>query len=109
MNINLFRIQNELVDVFTVDLEEHGYDPIADFEANGYSMTLYLYRTSSRNQGWIEFYKSILSEDDFKKYSENIGSETLAGVYLIEKDDYCYAVTHGHAHFIARQYCDKDF
>ena len=109
MKLNLFRIQNDLISDFTVALEEHDYDPVTDFKENGYSMTLYLYRKSSKNQGWIEFYKSVLTDDEFKKYSENLGSETLAGVYLVEKDDYCYAITHGHAHFIARQYCDKDF
>ena len=109
MKINIFKIQNNVVDDFTFDLEKHGYDPVSDFENDGCSMTLYLYRSSSKNQSWIDFYKPILSNGEYKKYSENLGSETLAGVYLIEKDDCCYAVTHGHAHFIARQYCDKDF
>ena len=104
MKLNLFRIQNNLISDFTVALEEHDYDPVTDFEENGYSMTLYLYRKSSKNKGWIEFYKPVLTDDEYKKYSENLGSETLAGVYLVEKDDCCYAVTHGHAHFIARQY-----
>ena len=98
-----------MISDFTVALEEHDYDPVTDFEENGYSITLYLYRKSSKNKGWIEFYKPVLTDDEYKKYSENLGSETLAGVYLVEKDDSCYAVTHGHAHFIARQYCDKDF
>lgn len=109
MKINLFKIQNELVTSFTEDLENHGYDPVADYEEEGYSMTLYLYRASSKNQGWVDFYKTILPEEEYKKYSENLGSEMLSGVYLVEKDDCCYAVTHGHSHFLVRQYCDKDF
>ena len=102
-------IQSDLVDDFTLAAEQHGFTPVADYEKNGYSMTLYLYRKTSKSQGWLEFYKPILTDDDYKEYSENIGSETLAGIYLVEKDSCHYAVTHGHAHFIARQYCDKDF
>lgn len=109
MKINLFKIQNDLVDDFTLNLENNGYEPVADYSDSGYSMTLYLYRSSSKKQGWIEFYKAILDEVDYKKYSENLGSDILAGVYLVEKENCCYAATHGHAHFIARQYCDKDF
>ena len=109
MTINLFKIQNDIVDSFTYDLEEHGYEPVTDVEDNDYYMTLYLYKKSSKNEGWIDFYKSILSDEEYDNYSKDLGSETLAGVYLVEKGDCCYAVTHGYAHYIARKYCDKDF
>lgn len=109
MKINIFKIQYDLKDDFTLALEQHDYCPVADFEDSNYSMILYLYRNSSKNQGWLEFYKSIVPEKEYKSYTENLGSETLAGVYLVENSSCCYAVTHGHAHFIARQFCDKDF
>jgi uncharacterized protein (TIGR04141 family) len=109
LKLNIFKIETEFVDDLKVDLENNEYDPVADIETENHYMVLYLKRKSSETQGWIDFYKTILSEADVKKYSENLGSETLSGVYLIETDDYCYAVTHGQAHFIVRKYCDKDF
>ena len=109
MKLNIFKIETEFVDDLKVELENNEYDPVADVETENHYMVLYLKRKSSETQGWIDFYKTILSEADVKKYSENLGSETLSGVYLIETDDYCYAVTHGQAHFIVRKYCDKDF
>ena len=109
MKINLFKIQSDLVDDFVFNIEQHDYFPVADYEENGYSMILYLYKKVSKNQGWIDFYKPLLTEEEYKEYSENIGSETLSGIYLVQKDSCHYAVTHGHAHFLARKYCDKDF
>ena len=109
MTINIFKIYNNQLDDFSFDLEDHGYDSVVAFDNDGYSMTLYLYRSSSKNRGWIDFYKPILPEEEYKKYSDNLGSESLSGAFLVVKDDCCYAITHGHAHFIARQYCDKDF
>lgn len=109
MKINIFKIGKDKVDDLTKELENTGYTPVADLENDIYYMVLYLKRKSSESQGWIEFYKSIMDEQDYKKYSQNLGSESLSGVYLIEKDSYAYALTHGQAHFIARKYCDKDF
>ena len=109
MKINIFKIDKDKVDDLTKELENTGYTPVADLENDIYYMVLYLKRKSSESQGWIEFYKSIMDEQDYKKYSQNLGSELLSGVYLIEKDSYTYALTHGQAHFIARKYCDKDF
>lgn len=109
MKINIFKIDNAVLDDLVVELENNEYDPVSDLEDDEHYMVLYLKRKSSETQGWIDFYKSILEDKEYKKYSENLGSETLSGVYLIEKDTYCYAVTHGQAHFIVRKYCDKDF
>ena len=109
MKINIFKIDKDNVDDLTEEIENVGYTPVADLENDIHYMVLYLKRKSSESQGWIEFYKSIMDEQDYKKYSQNLGSELLSGVYLIEKDSYTYALTHGQAHFIARKYCDKDF
>lgn len=109
MKINIFKIDTDKVDDLTEELENAEYDPIADIENDKHYMVLYLKRKSSESQGWIEFYKNIMDEKDYKKYSENLGSESLSGLYLIEKEGYAYALTHGQAHFIARKYCDKDF
>ena len=105
----MFKIDSCQVDNLTGALEDAGYNPVADIETDNHYMVLYLKRKSSESQGWIEFYKDIMDEEDYKKYSENLGSESLSGLYLVEKDGYAYAVTHGQAHFIARKYCDKDF
>lgn len=109
MKINIFKVDNASVDDLVVELENNGYDAVSDLEDDDHYMVLYLKRKSSETQGWIDFYKPILEDKEYKEYSQNLGSETLAGVYLIEKDTYCYAVTHGQSHFIVRKYCDKDF
>lgn len=109
MKLNIFKIETEFADDLKVELENNDFDPVADVENNNHYMVLYLKRKSSETQGWIDFYKNILTEEDIKKYSEHLGSETLSGVYFIESEKYCYAVTHGQAHFIVRKYCDKDF
>lgn len=109
MKINIFKIDKNQIDLLTEELENADYDPIADVEKDSHYMVLYLKRKSSESQGWIDFYKGIMPKEDFEKFSENLGSETLSGVYIIEKDDYAYALTHGQAHFIVRKYCDKDF
>ena len=109
MKFNIFKIPVESVDDLKEDLESHEYDPIADAEHNDYGMTLYVLKKSTKSEGWIEFYKAIMSEDTYQNFARELGSETLAGVYFIERDDCCYAVTHGYAHFIVKKYCDKDF
>lgn len=109
MKINVFKIENDRMDSLTEELENADYEPIVDIEKDTHYMVLYLKRKSSEVKGWIDFYKGIMPKEDFDKYSENLGGETLSGVYIIEKDDYVYAITHGQAHFIVRKYCDKDF
>ena len=91
MKINIFKIDTDKVDDLTEELENAEYDPIADIENDKHYMVLYLKRKSSESQGWIEFYKNIIDEEDYKKYSENLGSESLSGLYLIEKEGYAYA------------------
>jgi uncharacterized protein (TIGR04141 family) len=109
LKLNIFKIDNEFVDDLVVELEENGYSAEADVENQGHSMTLYLKKKTSDGQGWIDYYKSILALEVYNQYSQNLGSESISGVYLVENDNYSYAVTHGQAHFIVRKYCDKDF
>ena len=109
MKLNVFKIEDGLAEDLAYELEEQKYNPEVAFEDDKYTTTLYLKRKSSENQGWIDYYKPLLDSETFNKYSENLGSESISGVYLIQTGSYTYAVTHGQAHFIVRKYCDKDF
>lgn len=109
LKINVFKILNEQIDDLKQELENIGYKLVVELEDESHYMSLYLKRKSADSQGWIDYYKDILEKKDYQKYSENLGSETLSGVYLINNNDYTFAVVHGQAHFIVRKYCDKDF
>ena len=109
MKINLFKISNDCVPDLRFELEECGYEPEANPSDENYDMMLYLRKKHSESKSWLDYYQSVLDAATFNTYSENLGSESLSGVFLIETDEYAYAVTHGQAHFIVRKYCDKDF
>lgn len=109
MKINLFKINKGNVADFTVDLEENGYVPEADHEDDHSYIALYLRKKHLENQGWLGYYKNMMDDDIYKEYTENLGSDSLSGIFLIESKDYAYAVAHGQAHFLVRKYCDKDF
>lgn len=109
MKVNVFKIENDKVDDLTVELEENGFECEADNEdENGYT-ALYLRKKRSENKGWLGYYQQLLSDDKFAYYTENIGSETVSGLFLIQKDEYSYVLSYGQTHFIIRKYCDKDF
>lgn len=109
LKINVFKIPKEYVDDLTVDLEENGYYPETDHDSDDCYYALYLRKKRSESQGWLDFYKGILDEEVFSTYAENLGSDTVSGVFLIERSEYAYAVAHGQAHYIVRKYCDTDF
>ncbi len=109
MKVNVFKIDKNKIDDLTYDLKSTDYTPEADIEDDNHEMVLYLKRKKSESKGWIEFYRSIVDDETYKKYSENLESDTVSGLYLIQTDGYAYALTHGQAHFLARKYCDKDF
>lgn len=109
MKVNIFKIENDKVDDLTVDLEDNGYECEADNEDENSYVALYLRKKFSENRGWLEYYKKLLPEDRLIYYTENIGSESVSGLFLIQKNDYSYAFSYGQTHFIVRKYCDKDF
>ena len=109
MKLNLFKIDLNRVEAFKNELYLMDYKSVASFGKQGYSMTLFLLKKGSENRGWIDYYKGIITEDDYKKYSSNWRNETVAGVYLVENEQCCFAVTHGQAHFIVRNYCEREF
>ena len=109
MKINLFKIPKDNVLNLTVDLEENGYNPEVDQDTDECYFALYLRKKHSESQGWLDYYEGILDEKVFSDYADNLGSETVSGVFLIETSYYAYAVAHGQAHYVVRRYCDKDF
>ena len=107
MKVNVFRIENDKVGDLTVELEDNGFECEADNEDKNSYSALYLRKKHSQNRGWLEYYQQLLSEEKFAYYTENIGSESVSGLFLIQKNDYSYAFSYGQAHFIVRKYCDK--
>lgn len=109
MKVNVFKIENDKVDDLTVELEDNGFECEADNEDENSYTALYLRKKRSENKGWLGYYQQLLSDDKFTYYTENIGSETVSGLFLIQKDEYSYVLSYGQTHFIIRKYCDKDF
>lgn len=94
MKVNVFKIENDKVDDLTVELEDNGFECEADNEdENGYT-ALYLRKKRSENKGWLGYYQQLLSDDKFSYYTENIGSETVSGLFLIQKDEYSYVLSY---------------
>lgn len=109
MKINVFKIDNDKVDNLTDELEDNGFECEADNEDEHSYSALYLRKKHSENKGWLGYYHQMLSDETFAFYTENIGSETVSGLFLIQKDTYSYVLSYGQTHFIIRKYCDKDF
>lgn len=109
MKINVFKIDNDKVDDLTADLEDNGFECEADSEDEHSYSALYLRKKRSENKGWLGYYQQMLPDEKFTFYTENIGSETVSGLFLIQKDNYSYVLSYGQTHFIIRKYCDKDF
>ena len=109
MKVNVFKIENDKIDDLTVELEDNGFECEADNEDENSYTALYLRKKRSENKGWLGYYQQMLSDDKFTYYTENIGSETVSGLFLIQKDEYSYVLSYGQTHFIIRKYCDKDF
>lgn len=109
MKINLFKIPKDNVPDLTIDLEESGYCPESDCDIEECYYALYLRKKHSESQGWLNYYEGILDHEVYSAYADNLGSDTVSGVFLIETPNYAYAVVHGQAHYIVRKYCDKDF
>ena len=109
MKINVFQVPKEKVLDLSVELENNEYEPESDISVGDYDMLLYLRRKRSESQGWLTYYQSILDGETFSEYSENLGSESVSGAYIIQTDTYAYVVAHGQAHFIVRRFSNKDF
>lgn len=109
MKINVFKIDNDKVDELIAELEDKGFNCEGDNEDEYSYIALYLRKKRSVNKGWLGYYQQLLTEDRFTYYTENIGSETVSGFFLIQKDEYSYVLSYGQTHFIIRKYCDKDF
>jgi uncharacterized protein (TIGR04141 family) len=109
LKINLFKVPKESVPDLWVDLEDNGYELEANHSTENCDMVLYLRKKHTETQSWLDYYQSMLNEETFSTYSENLGSETISGAFLIGTDFYAYVVAHGQAHFIIRKHCDKDF
>lgn len=109
MKVNVFRIENDKVGELTVELEDNGFECEADNEDNNSYSALYLRKKHAQNRGWLEYYQQLLSKEKFAYYTENISSESVSGLFLIQKNDYSYAFSYGQTHFVVRKYCDKDF
>ncbi len=109
MKLNIFKIENTLSEDLCKKLIDSGYSIEADLHEGNYQMTFYIQRKSAISKGWLDFYKEILMQESYDYYSNNLGSESASGVYLIRNKFYTYAIVNGYAHFIVRKYCDKDF
>lgn len=95
MKVNVFKIDNDKVDDLTVELEDNGFECEADNEDENSYTALYLRKKRSENKGWLGYYQQLLSDDKFTYYTENIGSETVSGLFLIQKDGYSYVLSYG--------------
>lgn len=111
MKINIFKIDSSSIDSLTEELEENGFECLYDEEPEGFYKALYLSKKSSNNQGWINYYKPLLENDEYDDLVAGIGSNSLSGVMLIQNNeaDTTYAISHGQAHFLVRKHCNKDF
>lgn len=109
MRVNVFKIENDKIDDLTVELEANEFKCESDNEDENSYTALYLRKKHSENKGWLGYYQELLSDDKFKYYTNNIGSETVSGLFLIQKEEYSYVLSYGQTHFIIRKYCDKDF
>lgn len=85
MKVNVFKIANDKVDDLTVDLEDNGFECETDNEDENSYSALYLRKKRSENRGWLGYYQQMLSEEKFAFYTENIGSESVSGLFLIQK------------------------
>ena len=109
MRINVFKILPNGLDEMKDALEDQNYEAVADLEEDGLYMVLYLMKKTSETRSWLDFYQPIISDKDYAEYGKDLGNQSLSGVYVIERGDTAYAITHGYAHYIVRKYCDKDF
>ncbi len=109
MKINVFKIDNEKVNDLTLNLKDNGFICEANNEDENSYIALYLRKKRSENKGWVWYYQQLLSDDKFTSYTDNIGNETVSGLFLIQRDEYSYVLSYGQTHFIIRKYCDKDF
>ena len=109
MKLNIFKVDDELLDSLCEKLISLEYSIASEFQEGEYRMTLYLQRRITMGQGWLDFYKEILTSDTYDYYSKDLGNEAVSGVYLIKSKNFTYAIVNGFAHFIVRKYCDKDF
>lgn len=109
MKINVFKIENDSVSDLADELLENEYEIAAEKEDEHCHFVLYVKKKHFENEGWLNYYKNIVSDEDFSDLTADLGSDALSGVFLIETDKYNFAIAHGQAHFIVRKFCDKDF
>ena len=109
MKINVFKIENDSVSDLADELLENEYKIAAEKEDEHCHLVLYVKKKHSENEGWLNYYKDLVSEEDFSRLTSGLMSEALSGVFLVETDEYSFAIVHGQAHFIVRKHCNKDF
>lgn len=70
--------------------------------ADGWRTELWLHKVPHKPVPWTLFYRPLLGDDVPT-------APGLSGVYMLQSDETCYAITHGSAHFFVRPFCDYDF
>lgn len=109
MRLNIFKVNIDVAPSLTVELENSGYLPEAHKEIGEYSLTLYLRKKETKNRGWVDFYKEMLSDDVLSEYTSDIFSDNVSGALLLKSNTACFIIAHGQSHFLIRKYCDRDF
>lgn len=109
MKINLFKIPLDNVLELQNSFKEKDYTLLCNKQYDKWSMELYFNQKQVSNIGWLENYKNIMDEDDYAQYAETLGSEILSGALLLKTNDCAYVISHGQAHYIIRNYCNREF
>lgn len=109
MKLNIFKIEKSKLEDLIDLLKSKGFDDEGNIVKEGISYSLYLYKKEMKRKSWVDFYSSILANDRLLIYQKHLDTDNLSGALIIKTESSIFAISHGHAHFILRVFCDKDF
>lgn len=104
MKLNIFSVPTEGVAALKVKLGDVGLKVIHQGEMSGWQSAFYfLENPEPAPIPWVATYAEYFEDNNLPM------NLIYFSAYIFEKDDKCYALSYGKAHFYIRQFCDHDF
>jgi uncharacterized protein (TIGR04141 family) len=103
MKLNIFRVPSALMGSLRTNLVKNGLSPKSELDLDGWTGEFLF--SEDPNPGhipWVRTFSEYIGGDQYFNRS-------YYAVMTLQKEESCYAIAFGKAHFYVRPYCDYDF
>lgn len=103
MNLNIFKVPRCELAALRQTLKDKGFTLIRTQAESSWHTEFFFLEGEEEVASWVQIYEEFFAGQELPTRKNH------SAVYLFQRSESCYTITHGSSHFHVRPFCDCDF